>query len=74
MTLKKTKVIVLQGALKLKWILSESLMDPNNNSNKNLEYEIVFICIRSLFYTAENATVVKVGLVVYRSKGGFFWK
>lgn len=61
MTLKKTKVIVLQGALKLKWILSESLMDPNNNSNKNLEYEIVFICIHSLFYTAENATVVEVG-------------
>lgn len=49
-------------------------MDTNNNSNKNLEYEIVFICILSLFYTAENATVVKVGLVVYRSKGGFFWK
>lgn len=61
MTLKKTKVIVLQGALKLKWILSESLMDPNNNSNKNLEYEIVFICTLSLFYTAENAAVVKVG-------------
>lgn len=73
MTPKKTKVIVLQGALKLKWILSESLMDTNNNSNK-MEYEIVFICVLSLFFTAENTTVVKVGLVVYRSKGGLFSK
>lgn len=63
MTPKKTKVIVLQGALKLKWILSESLMDTNNNSNKNLEYEIVFICVLSLFCTAENTTVVKEGRI-----------
>lgn len=73
MTPKKAKVIVLQGALKLKWILSESLMDTNNNSNK-MEYEIVFICVLSLFCTAEDTTVVKVGIVVYRSKGGLFSK
>jgi hypothetical protein len=39
-------------------------------TRKKEKYKITSVCVISLYYTADNTSVVKVGMVIYMSQGG----